>query len=225
PVPLDAAGPILLQVCEALQAAHEHKIIHRDLKPDNVYLIIHKGKKNFVKVVDFGIAKLTDDQGQSTGNTQTGMVMGTPAYMSPEQAGGMTNRIDGRSDVYSLGCMMYQMATGKLPFPGTSFGEVLIGHLQIPPTPPRQHNPQIPEAYEAVILKCLEKQQDSRYQSMQELHDAILGVMQQLGITRDLPAADAAEVAAAGGTKNKSSQGTDGKTPAPTPKPLPRPPL
>src|SRR5205814_3283360 len=135
PIPLEVTGPILLQVCEALQAAHDHKIIHRDLKPDNVYLIVHKGKKNFVKVVDFGIAKLTDDQGQSTGKTQTGMVMGTPAYMSPEQAGGMTNRIDGRSDVYSLGCMMYQMATGKLPFPGTSFGEVLIGHLQIPPTP------------------------------------------------------------------------------------------
>jgi serine/threonine protein kinase len=220
PMPLEAAGPILLQVCEALQAAHDHNIIHRDLKPDNVYLIIHKGKKNFVKVVDFGIAKLTDDQGQSTGKTQTGMVMGTPAYMSPEQAGGMTNRIDARSDIYSLGCMMYQMATGKLPFPGTSFGEVLIGHLQIPPTPPREHNPAIPEVYEAVILKCLEKQQDNRYQSMKDLHDAILGAMESLGITRDLPAADAAEQAAAsGGTKTRSSPG--GKTPAPKPGPRP----
>ena len=120
PMPFEAAGPIVLQVCEALQAAHDHGIIHRDLKPDNVYLTVHKGKKNFVKVVDFGIAKLTDESGQSTGKTQTGMVMGTPAYMSPEQAGGMTNRIDGRSDVYSLGVMMFQMATGKLPFPGTS---------------------------------------------------------------------------------------------------------
>jgi tRNA A-37 threonylcarbamoyl transferase component Bud32 len=117
PVPLQAGGPILLQVCEALQAAHDHGIIHRDLKPDNVYLTVHKGKKNFVKVVDFGIARVTDDKGASTGKTQTGMVMGTPAYMSPEQAGGMTARIDARSDIYSLGCMMFQMATGKLPGP------------------------------------------------------------------------------------------------------------
>ncbi|TMA24949.1 MAG: serine/threonine protein kinase [Deltaproteobacteria bacterium] len=213
PVPLDAAGPILLQVCEALEAAHDHKIIHRDLKPDNVYLIVHKGMKNFVKVVDFGIAKLTDDQGQSTGKTQTGMVMGTPAYMSPEQAGGMTTRIDARSDIYSLGCMMYQMATGKLPFPGSSFGEVLIGHLQLPPPPIREVNPDVPEAYEAVIMKCLEKQQANRYQSMVDLHDAILGVMEQLGISRELPMADAAEVAAAGGTKTKSSPGSGPKTP------------
>ena len=98
PVPLEVAGPIVVQICDALEAAHKRGIVHRDLKPDNVYLISMKGKKNFVKVVDFGIAKLTDEQGQSTGKTQTGMVMGTPAYMSPEQAGGMTTRIDARSD-------------------------------------------------------------------------------------------------------------------------------
>jgi serine/threonine-protein kinase len=223
-IPLEVAGPILTQICEALQAAHDHKIIHRDLKPDNVYLIVHKGKKNFVKVVDFGIAKLTDDQGQSTGKTQTGMVMGTPAYMSPEQAGGMTTRIDARSDIYSLGCMMYQMACGKLPFPGSSFGEVLIGHLQLPPPSLREVNPEIPEAYEAVIMKCLEKRQENRYQSMKQLHDALLGVMEQLGISRELPVADAAEVAAAfSGTRTKSNPpGTTARTP---PRPSPRPAL
>src|SRR5260221_10182403 len=146
PIPLEVTGPILLQICEALEAAHEHKIIHRDLKPDNVYLIVHKGKKNFVKVVDFGIAKLTDDQGQSTGKTQTGMVMGTPAYMSPEQAGGMTTRIDARSDIYSLGCMMYQMATGKLPFPGSTFGVVLIVHLRLPHPPNQDLKTNVPDA-------------------------------------------------------------------------------
>jgi serine/threonine protein kinase len=213
PVPLEEAGPILLQTCEALQAAHDHKIIHRDLKPDNVYLIVHKGRKNFVKVVDFGIAKVTDDEGQSTGKTQTGMVMGTPAYMSPEQAGGMTNRIDGRSDIYSLGCMMFQMATGKLPFPGSSFGEVLIGHLQLPPPEPRSINPDIPEEYQAIILKCLAKDQDARFQTMRELHDAIGACMDAFGITRELPLADAAEVAAGSqGPKTKSSPG--GKTKA-----------
>ena len=217
PVPLEESGPILLQTCEALQAAHDHKIIHRDLKPDNVYLIVHKGRKNFVKVVDFGIAKVSDAEGQSTGKTQTGMVMGTPAYMSPEQAGGMTNRIDGRSDIYSLGCMMFQMATGKLPFPGTSFGEVLIGHLQLPPPEPRSINPEIPEEYQAIVLKCLAKSQDDRFQTMRELHDAIGACMDSLGITRELPLADAAEIAAGGqGPKTSSSPG--GKTPRPAPR-------
>jgi serine/threonine protein kinase len=217
PMPLEVAGPILLQICEALQAAHDSKIIHRDLKPDNVYLTVHKGKKNFVKVVDFGIARVTDDAGVSTGKTQTGMVMGTPAYMSPEQAGGMTARIDARSDIYSLGCMMYQMATGRLPFPGTSFGEVLIGHLQLTPPAPRTLAPEIPGAYEAVIVKCLQKKQEDRYQSMREVHDAIAQVMDQLGISRDLPIASADELAAAAtGTRTRTNPESISKTPVRT---------
>ena len=193
PVPLEVTGSILLQTCEALQAAHDHKIIHRDLKPDNIYLIVHKGRKNFVKVVDFGIAKVSDDAGRSTGKTQTGMVMGTPAYMSPEQAGGMCNRIDARSDIYSLGCMMYQMATGKLPFPGSSFGEVLIGHLQLTPPEPRTLHAAISEEFQAIIMKCLAKDQDARFQTMRELHDAVGACMDAAGITRELPLADAKE--------------------------------
>jgi serine/threonine protein kinase len=192
-VPLDVAGQIFLQCCDALEAAHRKGIIHRDLKPDNVYLITMKGRKNFVKVVDFGIARVTDDAGMSTGKTQTGMVMGTPAYMSPEQGSGQTNKIDARSDIYSLGVMMYQLATGKLPFPGTNFGEVLMGHLQQKPPPPRTLKPEIPEPYEAIIMKCLEKKQEDRFQTMRELRDTIGGVMDQLGITRELPAADDSE--------------------------------
>ena len=190
PVDLDTTGPILLQTCNALQAAHGKGIIHRDLKPDNLYLITLNGRANFVKVVDFGIAKLTDADGASTGKTQTGMVMGTPAYMSPEQGSGETSKIDARSDIYSLGVMMYQMATGKLPFPGSNFGEVLMGHLQKTPEPPRDVVPEIQEDYEAVILKCLEKKQDDRYSSMAELHDAIFDVMQAHGISSELPFCD-----------------------------------
>ena len=189
-VPLQVAGPILLQVCDALGAAHEAGIVHRDLKPDNVYLIALKGKKNFVKVVDFGIAKLTNSEGVSTGNTQTGMVMGTPAYMSPEQASGRTQLIDARSDIYSLGVMMFQLATGRLPFPGSAFGEVLIGHIQLAPPRPRDLNPAVPEAYETIILRTLQKRQEDRFQSMPELHDAITRVMTQLGISAELPPAD-----------------------------------
>ena len=194
PVPLSETGPIMLQFCEALAAAHANKIYHRDVKPDNVYLIVHKGRKNFVKVVDFGIAKLTGEDGNSTGQTQTGMVMGTPAYMSPEQAGGMGNKIDARSDIYSTGCMMFQMATGKLPFPGSSFGEVLIGHLQLPPPKPRDLCPDIPEDYEAVILKTLAKKQEDRQQTMKELSAEIKACMDRAGISAELPVATEADM-------------------------------
>jgi serine/threonine protein kinase len=197
PLPLQVSGPILLQICEALQAAHDHGIVHRDLKPDNVHLTLHKGKKNFVKVVDFGIAKLSDESGLSTGNTQTGTVMGTPGYMSPEQARGASARIDGRSDIYSLGCMMFQMATGNLPFKGSSFGEVLVAHLQQPPPRPREAVEGVPEAFEAVILRCLEKKQEDRFASMREVHDAIAQVMDRLDLSRDLPDADTGEPALA----------------------------
>src|SRR4051812_11842758 len=181
PIPLEVAGPILTQVCDALEAAHKRGIIHRDLKPDNIYLITMKGKQNFVKVVDFGIARVNDESGASTGKTQTGMVMGTPAYMSPEQGSGATSRIDARSDVYSLGVVMFQLATGRLPFPGANFGEVLVGHLQTPTPQPRSLNAQIPAAYEAIILKCLQKKQEDRYRSMKELKQAIESCMDQLG--------------------------------------------
>jgi serine/threonine-protein kinase len=191
PVPLGVAGPILLQCCAALQAAHDKGIVHRDLKPDNVYLIAHDGRKNFVKLVDFGIAKLTAERGApGMQKTQTGMVMGTPGYMSPEQGAGDIDRIDGRSDVYSLGVMMYQLATGRLPFSGANFGEVLMGHLQRPPLPPRSIEPSVPPAYEAVILRCLAKEQRGRFQSMGELRLAIASVLGALGISPELPAAD-----------------------------------
>ena len=113
--------------------------------------------------------------------------------MSPEQGSGETSKIDARSDVYSLGVMMYQMATGRLPFPGSNFGEVLMGHLQKTPPAPRSIVPEIPEDYEAVILKCIEKSQDARYQSMAELHDAIFDVMQAHGISSELPFSDETE--------------------------------
>ena len=186
PVPLRRMAPILLQCCRALQAAHEHGIVHRDFKPDNVFLVDQGERTDFVKLVDFGIAKLNESSGGS--HTQTGAVMGTPAYMSPEQAGGEP-LIDARSDVYSLGVTMFQMATGQLPFAdaGPSFGKLLAAHLQQPPPLPRSINPDVPEELEAIILETLEKDPARRYQSMSELHDALLNCTEALGVSTELP--------------------------------------
>ena len=190
PIPLEVSGPILLQCCEALQAAHDKNIVHRDLKPENIYLVSHRGRRNFVKLVDFGIAKLSSGDKSEVSRTQTGMVMGTPAYMSPEQAGGLIERIDGRSDVYSLGVVFYQLATGRLPFEGESFGELLIAHLQLPPPTPTEFEPSIPPVLEAILLKALAKKQEDRFQSMNELRDAIHGCLEELGISPELPLDD-----------------------------------
>src|SRR5436190_7876406 len=186
PLPLQRVGPILLQCCRALQAAHDRGIVHRDFKPDNVFLVDQAGRTDFVKLVDFGIAKLTDTSNAHL--TQTGTVMGTPAYMSPEQAAGDSS-IDARSDIYSLGVTMFQLVTGKLPFAdaGPSFGRILAAHLQQAPPLPRALNPDVPAELEEIILKTLEKSPDDRYQSMSELHDALLGYMERLGISAELP--------------------------------------
>jgi len=186
PLPLRRVGPILLQCCRALQAAHDRGIVHRDFKPDNVFLVDQAGRTDFVKLVDFGIAKLTDTTNAHL--TQTGTVMGTPAYMSPEQAAGESS-IDARSDIYSLGVTMFQMMTGRVPFAdaGPSFGRILAAHLQQAPPLPRTLNPDVPAELEEIILKTLEKSPDDRYQSMSELHDALLGCMERLGISAELP--------------------------------------
>jgi hypothetical protein len=183
-----------LQCCEALQAAHERGIVHRDLKPENVHLSVHKGRKNFVKLLDFGIAKLLDGTGQSTGQTRTGMVVGTPGYMSPEQASGRTGVVDGRSDVFSLGVMMFQMATGRLPFPGHGFpAEEDEASWEAPS--PRGLVPEIPEEYEKIVLRCLAQEQDARFGSMRDLHDAIEGCLLRLGLPTGLPRAEPSDVA------------------------------
>ena len=188
PLPLSIAGPILLQICRALQAAHDRQIVHRDLKPDNVFLISQMGKKHFVKLVDFGIAKLID-AGGGAGMTEAGALIGTPEYMSPEQAAG--REVGRRSDVYALGVVMYQLATGRVPFRGASTAETLVAQMQEAPPSPRSIEPSVPEAYERIVLKALAKKKEDRWQSMAELHDAISECMKELGLDPQLPPADA----------------------------------
>ena len=209
PVPLSVAGPILLQCCRALQAAHERHIVHRDLKPDNLFLLSQMGRKHFVKIVDFGIAKLVDPA--QPGSTEAGAVIGTPEYMSPEQAAGRSAEVGRRSDVYSLGVVMYQLATGRVPFSGPSTAETLVAHLQRPPAPPRTLEPSVPASYEAVILRALAKKKDDRFASMADLHDAIRACLREQSLSEELPLDDAPAPAA---------RPQVAETPAPAPAPL-----
>ncbi|HJK89549.1 MAG TPA: serine/threonine-protein kinase, partial [Polyangiaceae bacterium LLY-WYZ-15_(1-7)] len=157
---------IVKQLCQALGAAHDAGIVHRDLKPDNIYLIRRGGDENFVKVLDFGIAKVG---GSSSKLTRAGQVFGTPHYMSPEQCAG--SGVDHRTDVYALGIILYEMCTGVVPFDADNLMGILTKHLYEEPIPPRQRNPKLPEELELVILKAITKQADQRYQSMQEFFE------------------------------------------------------
>ncbi|MBA2543627.1 MAG: protein kinase [Deltaproteobacteria bacterium] len=161
---------IAMQVGDALAASHRCGIVHRDLKPDNIMLTQRGRERDFVKLLDFGIAKLTGGAAGSR-QTRTGIVMGTPAYMSPEQCDGR-GHIDHRTDVYALGIVIYEMMVGRVPFLGEGYGEVLVQHLTQQPIPPSQFrlmNPHI----EAVIMKALEKRVELRYPTMDEMIRAL----------------------------------------------------
>ncbi len=156
---------MLTQAASALGAAHERGIVHRDLKPENLFLTRYPDYPDFLKVLDFGIAKLL---GAPVGNRTTpGMIIGTPAYMSPEQVLG-DEGLDARSDVYSFGVVAYQMLTGRLPYEGNVM-QLMQGHLTGTPPPLRTHEPRLSEAIEKVVLTCLRRTPDARYQSMKEL--------------------------------------------------------
>ena len=160
---------IFEQVAETLQVAHEKGIVHRDLKPDNVFLVNEAGDPLFVKLLDFGIAKIL--HGESSGGlTETGVILGTPYYMSPEQA--RAEAVDHRSDIYSLGVMMYRAFTGRLPFLADSTMGVLTRHITETPEPPSKLTA-IDGITERLILRCMEKRPENRFQSMREVADTL----------------------------------------------------
>ena len=170
-LPPERALSIAMQVADALGASHKSGIIHRDLKPDNIMLQQRGRERDFVKLLDFGIAKLSNDT-QSSHKTSTSMVMGTPAYMSPEQCSGKSSSVDGRTDVYALGIVIYEMLTGRVPFIGENYGEILMQHLTQHPLPPSQFR-MMPPHVEVVVLKALEKRPDMRYPTMDEFMRAL----------------------------------------------------
>jgi eukaryotic-like serine/threonine-protein kinase len=160
----DRAAEIGGEIASALDFAHRSGgVIHRDIKPGNV-LITREGS---VKVADFGIARAISDSSSDRGLTKTGSVMGTATYFSPEQARGAS--VDPRSDVYSLGCVLYEMVTGTPPFSGESAVAIAYKHVQEMPATPRMVDPALPDTLEAIILKCLAKNPDNRYPSAQDL--------------------------------------------------------
>jgi serine/threonine-protein kinase len=170
PMPPDRALGIAMQVADALAASHKMGIVHRDLKPDNIMLQQRGRERDFVKLLDFGIAKLTGDA-QGSSRTRTGIVMGTPAYMSPEQCEGRGN-VDMRTDVYALGIVLYEMLTGRVPFIGEGYGEILVQHLTQRPIPVSQFRMMSPHV-EAVVMKALEKRPEMRFPTMDEMMRAM----------------------------------------------------
>jgi len=169
--------PIMTQVLDALGAAHAAGIVHRDLKPDNIFILPSKaGRADFIKILDFGVSKFSQLNGEGVDEfnvTRAGAVIGTPYYMSPEQARGMAT-VDGRSDIYAIGVVLYQATTGQVPFRAETFNELLFKiALEVPP-PPQQFVPDIDPDFSAIIQRAMSREQIHRFQTCAEFRDALL---------------------------------------------------
>jgi hypothetical protein len=159
------------QICEAIMHAHENGIVHRDLKPSNIMLVTELDGKITAKIVDFGIAKVVAENSENSLNlTKTGELIGSPLYMSPEQCRGQ--KIDHRSDIYSVGCVFYEMLVGMPPIVGKQVTDTILAHIQKPPNP-FPDGLQVPENVKEAIYKALEKEPDARHQSMQDFKRSI----------------------------------------------------
>jgi serine/threonine-protein kinase len=162
------------QIAEGLQLAHELKIIHRDLKPENIMICKRANGDVVAVVMDFGLAKERKAGGELEKLTATGIILGTPEFMSPEQLRGKA--LDGRTDIYSLALMTYEMLTGKLPFEGRTQQEMMIARLRAEPTPIRQKKPDLnfPEEVEKVLLKGMARNVEDRYATAPEFAAALV---------------------------------------------------
>ncbi len=170
PLPIEVAVDYVLQALDALSEAHGLGIVHRDLKPANLFLTTKSKGGALVKVLDFGISKAAHTVDASLTNTRA--ILGSPLYMSPEQIRA-TRDVDARSDVWSIGVVLYELLTGKRPFDGESVGDVLSNVVEAAPTPPREVRDDLPPALDAIILRCLSRKPEARFQSAGDLADAL----------------------------------------------------
>jgi len=175
---IETSLSIAKQACEGLSEAHKTGVIHRDLKPSNIMI----DREGNVRIMDFGIARSLKEKGI----TGAGVMIGTPDYMSPEQA--QAKALDQRSDIYSLGVILYEMVTGRVPFEGDTALSLAMKHKSETPKDPKEYNAQIPDGLSNLILKCLEKDKDGRYQSAGEIHSELENIEKGIPTTdREIP--------------------------------------
>lgn len=184
------------QLLEALGAAHQMGIVHRDMKPENVMLIRRGGSSLFAKILDFGIAKNQGGSGDIGQLTRAGFTVGTPEYISPEQATAVT--VDGRADLYSTGTMLFECLTGRRPFEGDNPVKIASAHVHDPPPSPSLLCPEaeIPPALEAVVLKALEKKPEDRFPDAKSFAEALFAAIPEPGEAKSAPAPEPAPLPA-----------------------------
>ncbi len=208
----DEAVTIFTQILEGLRAAHAAGIVHRDLKPDNIFLVREKmGHRDFVKIIDFGISKFQPLAGEMK-MTRTGTVMGTPYYMSPEQASG-AKEADFRSDLYSVGVMLYEALSGSVPFDAPTFNQLLFRIVLSEPVPIRQLVPQLDEAFATIVSKAMARDAGKRFQSS----EAFIGALQNWvthGLAVSVPPVDPGDVYLPNSTKGSGTPGAFMQRPA-----------
>jgi serine/threonine-protein kinase len=221
PMPIRRCVHIARQICSALGAAHDKGIVHRDLKPENVFLVERNGDPDFVKVLDFGISKM-HSSGVDKGLTRTGMAMGTPSYMSPEQAQG-SKSVDHRTDIWALGVILYEMLAARRPFDADSYPLLLMNIVATDPDPIAWYRKDLPPGLADLVMRCLIKDQGTRVGSMRELSDGLaafegIDVEVQLGVPDDAAPKKSAEErfkATALARKKAAATAPDGSDDAP----------
>ena len=177
PQPVERAISWILDACEALGEAHAAGVVHRDIKPANLFLVRGPDRPSMVKLLDFGIARLRDGEGIHGGRLTTSTsVFGSPAYIAPEQLLS-TSKADVRSDVYGLGATLFELVTGQVPFPAKNLADMTANIIREPPRSPHAIRPEVPPKLDRIILKCLAKNPAERFQTVDELRDALLDVL------------------------------------------------